>query len=129
LPTALRDAREILVALDTRREDLFLQRFDPQLRAIGSAWLATPAEAVADLPAIPWLVAGDGLPLLAPVLPRDRDIARAPGPGHIEAAGFVAVAARLLAEGGEGAAGPLLLPEPFYLRAPDVKLPAGLAAP
>lgn len=129
LPETVRDARAILIALDTRREDLFLQRFEPGLRATGPARLATPAEAVAGLPAGPLLLAGDGLALLAPLLPRHRDIALAAGPGHIEAAGFVALAARLLAEGGEAPEGPLLLPEPFYLRAPDVTLPAGLLPP
>jgi tRNA threonylcarbamoyladenosine biosynthesis protein TsaB len=128
LAADLRQGREILVVLDTKREDLFSQRFDHALRPIEPARLVAPRELIADLPARPVLLAGDGLPLLVPILPRDRDIALAPGPGHADAGDLAALAARLLARGGDLPEGPLLLPEPFYLRAPDVKLPGGSSA-
>jgi tRNA threonylcarbamoyladenosine biosynthesis protein TsaB len=123
-----REGREILVALDTRREDLFLQRFDSALRALEPARLITPHALIAALPPGPLLLAGDGLPLLAAILPRGRDIAFAPGPGHADAAQFAGLVARLLAQGGDAPEGPLLMPDPFYLRAPDVKLPGASSA-
>jgi tRNA threonylcarbamoyladenosine biosynthesis protein TsaB len=128
LPAALRERREILVAIDTKRDDVFLQRFDPALRALAPARLMTVSEAIAGLPPGPLLLAGDGVALLAPSLPRDRDIATAPGSGLIEAALFAGLVARLVACGGGAPEGPLLMPDPFYLRAPDVKLPGGLPA-
>jgi len=128
LPASLREGRAILVALDTRREDLFLQRFDADLRAVEPARLATPRELVGALPAGPVLLAGDGLPLVSPFLPRGRDILLAPGPGHPDAAALAALAARLLMHGGDLPEGPLRQPEPFYLRAPDVGLPGGTPA-
>jgi tRNA threonylcarbamoyladenosine biosynthesis protein TsaB len=128
LPAPLREGRAIFVALDTRREDLFLQRFDAALRAAEPARLVTPRELVAALPAQPVLLAGDGLPLVAPLLPRDRDVLLAPGPGHADAAALAALAARLLIEGGDLPEGQLRRPEPFYLRAPDVGPPGGTPA-
>jgi tRNA threonylcarbamoyladenosine biosynthesis protein TsaB len=125
LPAALRKGREILVALDTKRDDFFLQRFDQALHAVGPARLVTASELMLHLPAGPLLLAGDGVPLLAPLLPRDRDIALAPGPGHAEAALFISFVARLLVQGSDATTAALLAPDPFYLRAPDVKLPSG----
>lgn len=128
VPAALREGREILVAIDTKRDDVFLQRFDSTLRALAPARLMTVPEAMAGLPPGALLLAGDGVALLAPLLPRDRDIVAAPGPGLIEAALFAGLVARLLAQGGGAPEGPLRTPDPFYLRAPDVKLPGGLPA-
>jgi len=125
LPATLRDGREILVAIDTKRDDVFLQRFDSTLRMLAPARLMTVPEVIAQLPSGPLLLAGDGVAQLVPSLPRDRDIAIAPGPGHIEAAHFAGLVARLVARGGEAVEGPLRMPDPFYLRAPDVKLPGG----
>jgi tRNA threonylcarbamoyladenosine biosynthesis protein TsaB len=123
LPEALREGRDIIVALDTKREDFFLQSFDRRLRALGPARLLAPAEAIAALPARPLLLAGDGAPLLAPLLPADGDIAIPPGPGHADAGRFAGLVAHLLSQAGGAPEGALLLPEPFYLRGPDVKLP------
>jgi len=128
LPARLREGRAVLVALDTRREDLFLQRFDAALRAVEPARLVTPQALVAALPTEPVLLAGDGLPLVAPLLPRDRDVLLAPGRGHADAAALAALAARLLTRGGDLPEGPLRQPEPFYLRAPDVGIPGRAAA-
>jgi tRNA threonylcarbamoyladenosine biosynthesis protein TsaB len=126
LPAGSREGREILVALDTKRDDIFLQRFDPALRRLAPARLVTVSESIAHLPPGPLLLAGDGVALLTPLLPRDRDILRAPGPSHVDAAMFAGLAARLVACGGHAPEGPLWIPDPFYLRAPDVKMPGGL---
>lgn len=125
LPAERRKGRELLVVLDTKRGDFFLQRFDQALRAIEPARLVTASELIAHLPAGPLLLAGDGLPLLTSFLPRDRDIMQAPGPGHVDAADVAALAAHLVAMNSEAPEGPLLTPDPFYLRAPDVKMPGG----
>jgi tRNA threonylcarbamoyladenosine biosynthesis protein TsaB len=128
LPDELREGRDILVALDTKRDDFFLQSFDRALRAAGPARLVTASDLIATLPIRPLLLAGDGAPLLAPLLPAGRDILVPPGPGHADAGRFADLIARLLAHAGGAPEGALRRPEPFYLRDPDVKLPSAPVA-
>lgn len=114
LPEAERRGKRVLVAIDSRRAEPFLQLFDEDLIPIGDPALLEPA-AVADwLPAGPLLVAGDAAVLLAPVLADRPDTAFAAGPGLPDAA----VVADLGARRAEG-----LPAQPLYLRAPDVTLP------
>ncbi|WP_029010882.1 tRNA (adenosine(37)-N6)-threonylcarbamoyltransferase complex dimerization subunit type 1 TsaB [Azospirillum halopraeferens] len=128
VPAAERAGRFLLVAVDSRRTEPFLQLFDADLCPVGEPVAPDPAAVPAWLAAgpasgQPLTVAGDGAPALAG-LPADRPDTRfATGPGLPDAT-FVAMrAAELVAEGAEG-----LPPRPLYLRAPDVTLPKARSA-
>lgn len=106
----------ILVAIDSRREELFAQLFDRAGEATGAPLVATPDAIAATLPAGALVVAGDGALLM------ERALA---GRGNVR---ILAAALRpeILAQRAEaalrqGRAEPAL---PIYLRAPDAKLPA-----
>ncbi|HEY0836085.1 MAG TPA: tRNA (adenosine(37)-N6)-threonylcarbamoyltransferase complex dimerization subunit type 1 TsaB, partial [Azospirillum sp.] len=58
LPMEERRGRRVLVAIDSRRAEPFLQLFDDELTAIGEPALLEPAAVPAWLPAGPLLVAG-----------------------------------------------------------------------
>lgn len=109
--------RPLLVAVDSRRLEPFLQLFDAGLVPVGEPRLLTPEACAAWLPAGPLLVAGDGAAALRPVLAGRPDTVFADGSGLPDAA----VAARLAASLAPGAGLP---PRPLYLRAPDA-VPAG----
>lgn len=114
IPQAERHGRAVLVAVDSRRAEPFLQLFDAALAPLGEPVLLTPAAVPAWLPDGPLLVAGDGAGLLAAVLAGRPEVAFAAGPGLPDAA----VAAALGAQRAEG-----LPPQPLYLRPPDITLP------
>ena len=118
VPAAERAGRMLLVAVDSRRAEPFLQRFDADLRPLGEPEALLPQACAAQLPPGPLLVAGDGAALLRTVLADRPDTAFAAGPGLPEAAVLARLAAALPEGGG-------LPPRPLYLRAPDVTLPAG----
>jgi tRNA threonylcarbamoyladenosine biosynthesis protein TsaB len=128
VPAAERDARDLLVVLDTRREDLFVQHLGADLRPRAPARLTTPGDLARELAARPLLIAGDGAAMLAPLLPAGPGIAFAAGSPHADAACIAALAARILAGGGRGPEGPALAPNPFYLRAPEARPSGGPAA-
>jgi tRNA threonylcarbamoyladenosine biosynthesis protein TsaB len=118
-PPEQRAGRGLLVALDTRRDDFFLQLFaDTE----GDPHLASAAMAASALPDIPLLLAGDAAPRLAAAL-KGRDITIARGFDFPCAEEAARLAARILRRG--GAADP---PRPLYLRAPDTTLPRGGAS-
>jgi tRNA threonylcarbamoyladenosine biosynthesis protein TsaB len=111
---------EIILAIDSRREEIFLRQ-----PATGRTWIATPAQAVAFLPPARYVLAGDGVkPLRAAFAAAGRagEIAteddRPPVAAHF---------APLLAAGGvdhwrreNARAG---MPRPLYLREADVTMP------
>lgn len=114
IPAHQRDGRMLLVILDSRREDLWIQPFGPDLTALEPPSAATPAriaERFADTPAV---LAGDGAGLVLALLPA---AILADGPGAPDAAVVAALAAR------HWTAGTHLAAEPLYLRPPDVTLP------
>ncbi|MBP2311658.1 tRNA (adenosine(37)-N6)-threonylcarbamoyltransferase complex dimerization subunit type 1 TsaB [Azospirillum soli] len=118
LPEEARAGRAVLVAVDSRRAEPFLQLFGPDLTPVGEPAMhepaAVPAWLAGLLPAAPLLIAGDGAGLLRPVLEGRPDTAFAEGAGTPDAAVVAAL----------GAARPVGLPaQPFYLRPPDVTLP------
>lgn len=118
LPEEERAGRAVLVAVDSRRAEPFLQLFGPDLEPMGEPAMhepsAVPAWLAGLLPAGPLLIAGDGAGLLRPVLEGRPDTLFADGPGTPDAAVVAAL----------GAARPVGLPaQPFYLRPPDVTLP------
>jgi tRNA threonylcarbamoyladenosine biosynthesis protein TsaB len=113
VPAAERQGRTVLVVLDSRREELWVQPFSPELEALADIAALTPDQA-AGLAEGPVVLAGDAADQVAPLLP---DATRASSPGAPDAA-LVAALAEARWE-----AGSTLPPEPLYLRAADVTLP------
>lgn len=118
LPDAERAGRAVLVAVDSRRTEPYLQLFSAELEPLGESAMMEPADVadwLADLrPVGALLVCGDGAGALAGPLAGRPDTAFAAGPGTPDAAVVAAL----------GAARSVGLPaEPFYLRPPDVTLP------
>lgn len=113
VPPELRAGRAVLVALDSRRSELWLQAFDADLAPLGPPAALLPEQA-ADLVAGPVVVAGDAALLVLPHLPGALVADTCGSPD----AAFVAVlaAARWPAR--------TLPPEPLYLRPADVTLPS-----
>jgi len=109
LPAGLRRGRPLLVAIDSRRKELFGRYYDADLTALGEPLVLDPAALLARRPPGPLLIAGDGALLLPGV------------PGAEVAGGEFAVDAISIAElAAAGKAG--RAPRPVYLRAPDVTL-------
>src|SRR5581483_6611740 len=80
VPPALRAGRTVLAALDSRREELYLQAFDAALAPLAAAALVAPADWDRAAPPGALLLAGDGAPRLAAALgARDPAPALAPG--------------------------------------------------
>ncbi|KAA0682912.1 tRNA (adenosine(37)-N6)-threonylcarbamoyltransferase complex dimerization subunit type 1 TsaB [Roseomonas genomospecies 6] len=123
LPVAEREGRAVLVAVDSRRTEPFLQLFHPDLTPLGEPAMLEPAAVPGWLDgllpasgdgAVPLLVAGDGATPLRTLLEDRPDTRFAAGPGTPDAAVVAAL----------GAAREAGLPaQPFYLRPPDVSLP------
>lgn len=111
--------RSLVVALESKREELFLQDFTP---AAGAPALVVPDRWASWVPAGPLLLAGDGAPRLAQTL-GDRPVILAPGPGLPDAVDV----ARLAALTWRSGARPTPL-QPLYLRTPDTTLPSGAAS-
>ena len=111
----------VLIAVDSRRRELFLQRFDADLRTEGEPAVLDPESCAAWLPSGPLLVAGDGAAALRAAL------AGRPGLSFLDGLEVpdAAVMARLIA-GFDSRSGHR--PRPLYLRAPDVTLPPGVPA-
>jgi tRNA threonylcarbamoyladenosine biosynthesis protein TsaB len=117
---------EIILAIDSRREEIFLRQ-----PATGRIWIASPAQAVADLPRARYVLGGDGAPLMQAAFiaaGRAGEIAAQDDRPPV-AANF---AVPLLAAGAQhwrqenARAG---MPRPLYLREADVTLPKPPAAP
>ncbi len=106
----------VLAAIDARRGELYAQLFDAGGAPAAAPALLGHADAAA-LAAVPLILTGTGAPILAPLIDGaliDED----------DQPSAVVVAA--LAAGREPGAHP---PAPFYLRAPDAKLPGPLKTP
>jgi tRNA threonylcarbamoyladenosine biosynthesis protein TsaB len=113
-----RGAGFLLVALESRREDLYIQLFDRAYRPLGNPTAAMPAaldEALSGLiGAAPLVVAGDAAQRAAEMLlPRSRTMVIAESAP--DAAGVLRAVLRR-ARAGESRVKPL----PLYLRPPDV---------
>lgn len=108
----------LLVGLDTKRGDFYVQWFDPSGRSMGEPTIMEAVNAVRAAPHRMFRVAGDGAdPLAAAAMAEDRR-ADVVASCRVPDARFVAALADMrLATGGEG---PL---RPLYLRAPAVNPP------
>ena len=115
------ETRFLLVALESRREELYVQFFDPHGDALCEPAAIMPfvfRETVAAIiGANPLLVAGDAAQRAAPGLAQRPDTAvlEASAPGAV---GTLRAGLRLLRLGSATDA-----PRPLYLRPPDVRLP------
>ena len=118
VPEAERVGRTLLVAIDSKRTDVYVQLFDAALEPISEPAALAPAALAARLPDGPLLTVGDGVALLAPVL-ADRAVAASSAPRHPDA-GWVAILAADCLAGSRPAAPPA----PLYLRPPDAIRPA-----
>lgn len=108
--------RTLLVALDSRRAELFAQAFDDTLTPLAEPCCLAPADLPALAPGGPVLVTGDAAPIAAEALARTRDadlvsVFQAAGPAD------PALVAALAAERADQATDDA--PMPLYLRPPD----------
>lgn len=114
---AERRGRSLVVALDSKRSELYLQSFAADGRPLAAGALVAPAEWSRWVPAGELVLAGDAAPRLASGL-AGRAPVLAPGPGLADAADV----ARLAAEAWQPGMVPPV-PRPLYLRPPDTTLP------
>ena len=112
VPADQRRGRTVLVAVDGKRSDIFVQPFAEDLTPLAAVAALTPDQA-AGLVDGPVLVTGDAAERLAGLL-TDMIISGGGPPDAVVVAGLAA--ARL-------AGGRALPPVPLYLRPPDVTLP------
>ncbi|WP_417827298.1 tRNA (adenosine(37)-N6)-threonylcarbamoyltransferase complex dimerization subunit type 1 TsaB [Thalassospira sp.] len=108
--------RNILVALDSKRNEIFAQAFDGKKRPLSTPECVAPRQALMMAPPGDTLLAGDATPRLLTAAAHAPDTfydCTAPG---LPRAGNVARIAAERWESGEN-----LAPVPLYLRAPDAK--------
>lgn len=121
VPESLLAGRALLVAIESRRDELFLQAFDGTKAALGEGALVAAEHWRAAAPPGPLVLAGDGAARLRSAF-EDLDIMLAPGSGAIDPEAL----ARLAAERWRAGVRSERL-EPRYLHAPDVTLAKGAA--
>jgi len=122
VPAEARAGRTLVVALDSRRAEIYLQAFGADGGTRGDGALVAPADLARWVPAGPLLLAGDAAPRLAAAL-ASRQPALFAGPGIADAAEV----ARLAADSWHPGLRPPP-PRPLYLRAPDTTTPRAVAA-
>jgi tRNA threonylcarbamoyladenosine biosynthesis protein TsaB len=127
VPVEERVGREMVICVNGKRRDVFVQRFDEFLAPVGAPGALAPGDAAQAFRGRRLLIAGDGAALLLPGLngsSEERDVGeegdsrirlsratRPPDARHVAALG---------ADRGASAS----LPRPFYIRPPDAHLPA-----
>jgi tRNA threonylcarbamoyladenosine biosynthesis protein TsaB len=125
VPPAEREGRTLLVAIDSKRGDLFVQGFADADTPLSAPAAMAPEALAAGVPAGPLLLAGDGAARAGATLAAAGHAATlASQAGSPDAAAVASVALARWRQG-EVPVPPL----PLYLRAPDVTLPAARAAP
>jgi tRNA threonylcarbamoyladenosine biosynthesis protein TsaB len=122
---AERAGRRVVAALDSKRDALFLQSFDAQLRELGPGAEVAGDSLASALPAGPLLLTGDAAAVLAQRLAAAGfdDLAVAEAAGPADAAVLAARAA--LRDLAALPPGPV---RPVYLRPPDVTPPKAAGA-
>lgn len=119
VPTAERTGRLLAVVLDSKRHEVYVQAFAPSGEALGPGAAVSPEALDSWLPEGPVLVAGDAAPVaLAALQAARRDVVLATSPGLADAAqvAVLAVARPVPPPDAD-------MPQPLYLRPPDVTLP------
>lgn len=112
----VRPGVDTLAALDARRGEVYVQRFDDARRPVAAPAALAPEVAAAALPRRIRL-AGDGAPLIRDALPAGTEVEMAPA--AIDAGALARAAAEYLAGGASPIAGSEI--RPLYLRAPDAR--------
>lgn len=122
VPEGARTGRTLLACVESRRDDLYLQPFGPDLRPLSDPADVLPADlpafAAASLPPGPLLLAGDAADRTLAALLWADGVTVAAAPAGAEAAAVARIAGALVAA--DLASRPA---DPFYLRPPDVTLP------
>lgn len=116
---ALRADGPCLVAIDTKRRDLYLQAFDQSGRPAGAARIATVDDALREAHAADALIVADNPDVFADACGNSVALPSAVPQslsGPPRASAFAGLAAARLDAGNTGAA-------PIYLRAPEARLP------
>jgi tRNA threonylcarbamoyladenosine biosynthesis protein TsaB len=113
---ARRQGRPLVVALESKRAELFLRCFSAEGPPLGPALLVAPHQAEAVLPPGPIVLAGDAAWRLAPWLAARGEIAG--GPALPELGDIARLAIQSWHPGDRPR-----LPRPIYLRAPDTTQP------
>ncbi|MGH7006808.1 MAG: tRNA (adenosine(37)-N6)-threonylcarbamoyltransferase complex dimerization subunit type 1 TsaB [Stellaceae bacterium] len=122
VPAAARQARALIVAVESKRDEFYLQAFKAAGAALAPPAQVHPRDLAAWLPSGPLLLAGDAAARLQTQL-AGHDFVMAPDAQSVDAV-WVARLGRAHADG--GAVEP---PRPFYLRAPDTTTPRRAATP
>lgn len=108
----LRGGEALVAAVDSKREEIFVQVFDDSFQALTEPFAATPSAAIDRLPEGSLLLAGDGTEGLCALL---GDRARMSRSGPPRASAFARLAA------GRVVPGHVASPRPFYMRPPDAR--------
>lgn len=122
VPPTTRQGRAVVVAVESKRDEFYLQAFAADGAELGPSAQVLPHEVAAWLPPGPLLLVGDAASRLRAALGR-RDVAIAPDTSAVDAAGLARLGRA------RHAAGAVEPPRPFYLRAPDTTVPRRAAAP
>lgn len=119
------DGLPLLVALNSKRSDVYAQLFDASGAALSPPQAILPEAVPALLPAGEIALAGDGsAPVAVVLLEAGLDFRQMPGTGRPDAEVLARLAAARYSDGTRTALPPIgALPRPLYLRAPDVTLP------
>ena len=111
-----RTGRRLLVLLDSKRGDVFVQEFTADGGAVGSPAILPPDGVRQRLASGRFILAGDGVRIVRPHLDAaDPAVSYSSADGPVDAANVARLAARSVAQ----RAG--LPPTPLYLRAPEVR--------
>ena len=122
VPAEERGGRHLVVLIDAKRADCYVQVFAADGRRASEPAAAAPADLDVKLPAGPLLLVGDAVAQAREALTAaGRDVRESRAPGLADAA----VLAEVAATGDRRA---LVEPKPIYLRPPDVTLPKGRQA-
>jgi len=113
---AERAGRKLLVLLDSKRGDVFVQQFSSARAAVESPMILAPDALLRRLTSDSFILAGDGIAVVRPHLDAaNLDVAYAAADGPADAFWVAQLAARLVADRTG------LPPTPLYLRAPEVR--------
>lgn len=112
---AERADRKLLVLLDSKRGDLFVQEFSRERIAIGPPAILSPDAILRRLAAGSFILAGDGIAVVRPSLDAAKLDVGYSAEGPADAFWVAQLAARAVAERTG------LPPTPLYLRAPEVR--------
>jgi tRNA threonylcarbamoyladenosine biosynthesis protein TsaB len=118
VPAEERASHNLVVALESKRAEIYIQAFAADGMPRGEAALVPPSDFARRVPAGPLLLAGDAAPRLAAAL-SERAPRLASGPGTADAADVARLGAAAWRPGQRPPA-----PRPLYLRAPDTTTPS-----